>query len=129
MTGETLEIPPWSWDPDRLALVLETAAGFFESHLADRHREHLRTRYGLTDETIARGRIGFAPVDRSTLIDRFNTAGLTREEVHARVYPAVMRIVEQFGAAGPQYFVDPERRGTPPPLALSDRVPSALVGA
>ena len=57
------------------------------------------------------------------------TDGLTREEVHARVYPAVMRIVEQFGAAGPQYFVDPERRGTPPPFALSDGVPSALVGA
>jgi hypothetical protein len=79
----TIEASPWSWDPDRLALVLETAAGFFESHLADRHREHLRTRYGLTDETIARGRIGFAPVDRSTLIDRFNTAGLTREEIRA----------------------------------------------
>lgn len=79
----TLEASPWSWDPDRLALVLETAARFFEFRLADRHREHLRTRYGLTDETIARGRIGFAPVDRSTLIGAFMGAGLTREEIRA----------------------------------------------
>jgi len=83
VTGETLEIPPWSWDPDRLALVLETAARFFESHLEDRHREHLRARYGLTDETITRGRIGFAPVDRSALVARLMGAGLDREEIKA----------------------------------------------
>src|SRR5690606_26292042 len=79
----TLEASPWSWDPDRLSLVLETAARFFESHLADRHREHLRARYGLTDETIARGRIGFAPVDRSALIVALMGAGLDREEIKA----------------------------------------------
>ena len=79
----TLEIPPWSWDPDRLALVLETAARFFESHLADRHREHLRTRYGLTDETIARGRIGFAPVDRTALVVALMEAGIEPDEIKA----------------------------------------------
>ena len=79
----TIETSPWSWDPDRLALVLETAARFFESHLEGRHREHLRARYGLTDETIARGRIGFAPVDRSALIVALMGAGLDREEIKA----------------------------------------------
>ena len=79
----THETSAWSWDPDRLALVLETAARFFESRLEDRHREHLRTRYGLTDETIARGRIGFAPVDRSALIVALMGAGLDREEIKA----------------------------------------------
>ena len=83
MTSETLEIPPWSWDPDRLALVLETAARFFESHLADRHRDHLHTRYGLTDETIARGRIGFAPVDRTALVVALMEAGIEPDEIKA----------------------------------------------
>lgn len=79
----TIEVPPWSWDPDRLALVLETAAAFFESRLEERHREHLHTRYGLTDETIARGRIGFAPVDRSALVVALMEAGIDREEIRA----------------------------------------------
>ena len=79
----TLEIPPWSWDPDRLALVLETAARFFESHLEDRHREHLRTRYGLTGETIARYRIGFAPAARFALPLALTDAGIEAEEIKA----------------------------------------------
>ncbi len=79
----TLEIPPWSWDPDRLALLLETAARFYTVHLEDRHREHLRTRYGLTDETIARYRIGFAPVDRGPLVARLMAEGFDREEIRA----------------------------------------------
>jgi hypothetical protein len=79
----TLEIPPWSWDPDRLALILETAAAFFESRLEDRHREHLRTRYGLTDETIARYRIGFAPAGYGALVGRLMDAGIEAEEIRA----------------------------------------------
>jgi len=79
----TLDAAPWSWDPDRLAIALETAAAFFEASLQERHREHLRTRYGLTDETIARARIGFAPADRSALILRLMDAGLEAEEIRA----------------------------------------------
>ena len=79
----TLDAAPWSWGPDRLALALETAAAFFEAHLEERHREHLRTRYGLTDETIARARIGFAPADRFALVLRLMDAGLETEEIRA----------------------------------------------
>lgn len=79
----TLAAVPWSWSPGRLALALEAAAAFFEAHLEERHREHLRTRYGLTDETIARARIGFAPADRFALVLRVMDAGLEPEEIKA----------------------------------------------
>lgn len=56
------------------------------------------------------------------------TDDLDRPKVHAAVFPGVLRIAEQFGAAGPQYFVDPHRRGTPAPMALSDELPQTLAG-
>ena len=85
----TAEAAPWSWDPDRLAIALEAAARFFEAHLEDRHREHLRARYGLTDETIARCRIGFAPADRFALVIRLMEEGLEAEEIKASGLVAV----------------------------------------
>ena len=74
---------PWSWSPERLTCLMDTAARFFESHLDERHREHLRIRYGLTDETIVRARIGFAPVARSLLIAHLMLAGFTLNEIRA----------------------------------------------
>lgn len=79
----TLDAVPWTWSPGRLDLVMETAARFFESHLADRHLEHLRTRYGLTDETIRQARIGFAPADRDALVISLMNAGITAAEIKA----------------------------------------------
>lgn len=77
----TSDATPGLWPPGRLETVLETAARFFVSKLTERHKEHLRSRYGLTDETITKCRIGFAPVDRSALIASFLLAGLNRDEI------------------------------------------------
>jgi len=79
----TLDAVLWTWSPGRLDLTLETAARFFESHLEERHREHLHTRYGLTDETIRQARIGFAPADRDALVISLMNAGITAAEIKA----------------------------------------------
>ena len=79
----TLDAVPWTWSSGRLELALETAARFFESHLEERHLEHLRAHYGLTDETIRRARIGFAPADRDALVISLMNAGITAPEIKA----------------------------------------------
>lgn len=65
---------PWS-------ALLEDACRFFERHLTDAHRDHLRTRYGLEPAFVEAMRIGYAPADGSALLLHLMDRGYSREEI------------------------------------------------
>lgn len=65
---------PWS-------ALLEDACRFFERHLADEHRDHLHTRYGLEPWFIERMRIGYAPADGSALLLHLMDRGYSPDEI------------------------------------------------
>ena len=61
--------------------LMEDACRFFERHLADEHRRHLQTRYGLEPWFIERMRIGYAPADGSALLLHLMDRGYSRDEI------------------------------------------------
>ncbi len=61
--------------------LLEDACRFFERHLTDTHRDHLRTRYGLEPAFVEPMRIGYAPADGSALLLHLMDRGYSREEI------------------------------------------------
>jgi len=64
------------WSP-----LLEDACRFFELHLADEHRDHLRTRYGLEPWFTKRMRIGYSPPDGSALLLHLMGRGYPPDEI------------------------------------------------
>jgi len=70
-------------DEHRFAAIMECATGFFQGCLTREHREHLHHRYGLTDETISRYRIGYAPLDRNQMVLALFEHGFVGEEMAA----------------------------------------------
>ena len=70
-------------DESRFGEIMECATTFFQAHLSDEHREHLHHRYGLTDETIARCRIGYAPPDRNRTVLHLFDHGFSGAEMAA----------------------------------------------
>lgn len=54
---------------------------FYEQHLTDEHRQHLRTRYGLEPWFIEAMRIGYAPAGGADLLTHFMDRGYSREEI------------------------------------------------
>lgn len=65
---------PWS-------ALLEDACRFFERHLTDAHRDHLRTRYGLEPAFVEAMRIGYALPDGSALLLHLMDRGYSRDEI------------------------------------------------
>jgi len=61
--------------------LLEDACRFFERHLTDAHRDHLRTRYGLLPDFVEAMRIGYAPADGSALLLHLMDRGYSRDEI------------------------------------------------
>ena len=61
--------------------LLEDACRFFERHLTDTHRDHLRTRYGLEPAFVEAMRIGYAPADGSALLLYLMDRGYSRDEI------------------------------------------------
>ena len=61
--------------------LLEDACRFFERHLTDEHRDHLRTRYGLEPAFVEAMRIGYAPADGSALLLHLMDRGYSRDEI------------------------------------------------
>jgi len=70
-------------DESRFVEIMECATTFFQAHLSEEHRDHLHHRYGLTDETIARYRIGYAPLDRNQMVLRLFEHGVSGDEMGA----------------------------------------------
>lgn len=76
---------------DRLVELMEVSTKIFEAHLAkhDEARKYLHDR-GLTDETIAKFRIGFAPLEWRLLYDALRAKGFSDGEIErARVVKKV----------------------------------------
>ncbi|HXK38132.1 MAG TPA: DNA primase [Candidatus Paceibacterota bacterium] len=67
---------------ERLVELMEVATKIFEAHLAkhDEARVYLHSR-GLTDETIAKFRIGFAPLEWRALYDALHAKGFADSEI------------------------------------------------
>ena len=61
--------------------LLEAAATYFQSCLPDWCVSHLHERYGLTDATIEKARIGYAPSDRYGLVLHLLEAGFSGGEI------------------------------------------------
>jgi hypothetical protein len=61
--------------------LLEDACRFFERHLTDTHRDHLRTRYGLEPAFVEPMRIGYAPADGSALLLHLMDRGYSPDEI------------------------------------------------
>jgi len=61
--------------------LMEDACRFYERHLADEHRRHLQTRYGLEPWFIERMRIGYAPADGSALLLHLMDRGYSADEI------------------------------------------------
>ena len=61
--------------------LMEDVCRFYERHLTDEHRDHLRTRYGLDPAFVEAMRIGYAPVDGSALLVRLMDRGHSRDEI------------------------------------------------
>ena len=68
-------------DATRFAEIMECVNEFFQGCLTDGDREYLLSRYGLTDETINRHRIGYAPVDRNQMVLHLFERGFSGEEM------------------------------------------------
>lgn len=73
---------------DRLRGLLKVAADFYHEALLDPRdrqaaqvREYVRSRRGLTDETITRFGIGYAPPGRSNMLDRLVGLGFSEADV------------------------------------------------
>ncbi|MBP7299600.1 MAG: DNA primase [Methanoculleus sp.] len=61
--------------------LLEDACRFYEQHLTDEHRQHLRTRYGLESWFTERMRIGYAPAGGADLLTHFMDRGYTPDQI------------------------------------------------
>jgi DNA primase catalytic core len=61
--------------------IFSLAADYFHSMLPDDLREWLHTRYGLTDETIDKLKIGFAASNGGHLINHLRKAGVNNEDI------------------------------------------------
>lgn len=48
--------------------LMETACRFFEQQMSDDVRSLVKEKYGFTDETVNKARIGFAPADKTSLL-------------------------------------------------------------
>lgn len=70
-------------DESRFEEIMECVVTLFQRNLTEEHREHLRHRYGLTDETISRYRIGYAPLDRNQMVLNLFEHGFSGDEMGA----------------------------------------------
>lgn len=61
--------------------IMEVACGLFEVHLAAEHRRFLGERYGYTQETISRARLGYAPTSETALLMYLMDRGFSGEEI------------------------------------------------
>ncbi len=61
--------------------LMEDACQFYKRHLTDRHRDHLRTRYGLDPAFVEAMRIGYAPADGSALLLHLMDQGYSADEI------------------------------------------------
>lgn len=67
----------------RFGEIMECVVGFFQRNLTGDHIRYLRDRYGLTDETICRHRIGYAPADRNRMVVALLEHGFSGEEMES----------------------------------------------
>lgn len=61
--------------------IMEVACRFFEGTLTDEHRRFLEVRYGYSRETVARSRIGYAPLSETSLLLHLMDRGFSGEEI------------------------------------------------
>lgn len=67
----------------RFGEIMECVVRFFQLNLASDHIQFLRDRYGLTEETICRHRIGYAPADRNRMVVALLEHGFSGEEMES----------------------------------------------
>ncbi len=70
-------------DESRFGEIMDCVVTLFQRNLTEEHREHLHHRYGLTDETISRYRIGYAPLDRHQMVLALFEHGFSVDEMGA----------------------------------------------
>jgi hypothetical protein len=70
-------------DESRFGEIMDCVVTLFQRNLTEEHREHLHHRYGLTDETISRYRIGYAPLDRNQMVLNLFEHGFSGDEMAA----------------------------------------------
>ena len=70
-------------DESRFEEIMECVVTLFQRNLTEEHIRHLRDRYGLTEDTICRHRIGYASVDRNQMVLHLFDCGFSGDEMAA----------------------------------------------